>query len=165
MGLFVLGNKAKLYYSPVKLDTRPSDPTPVNTVQTVTWNEIKNVRDVTIQADAEFVDTTTREDAETGWTSEAAVIKSGQLQFQMQWNPGQAAFDAILAAYLARDTIALLELDGDKATNDKQGLAGNWAISMSFTQPVKDVQRVDVTCRINSLQDWVKVVGGVLVPQ
>jgi len=48
------------------------------------WNEIKNVKDVTLNLEAGEADVTTRGNA--GWKATVATLKDGSIEFEMVWD-------------------------------------------------------------------------------
>jgi len=70
-----LGMNCKFYYSTTLLDE-------TNTPSTVAWNEIENVRDLTLNLETGEADITTR--ANNGWRATAATLKDGSIEFEMR---------------------------------------------------------------------------------
>jgi len=146
---FTLGMDCKLYFKTALL-TGPPDGTG--------WTEIDNAKDVNLQQENGEADVTTR--ANNGWRATAATLKEATIEFEMLWKPSDAAFAAILAAWLAAGEIAIAAMDGaiDEAGN--QGLASNCSVT-SFTrnEPLEEAVTVSVTLKPSSFTDWYVVAG------
>lgn len=71
----ILGMDAKLYYG--------------NAGSSAT-NEMTNVRDVTVSAEAGEADVTTR--ANSGWRATVATLRECSIEFEMVWDPADAGF-------------------------------------------------------------------------
>jgi len=146
---FTLGMDCKLYFKTALL-AGPPDGTG--------WTEIDNAKDVNLQQENGEADVTTR--ANNGWRATAATLKEATIEFEMLWKPSDAAFAAILAAWLAAGEIAIAALDGaiDEAGN--QGLASNCSVT-SFTrnEPLEEAVTVSVTLKPSSFTDWYVVPG------
>ena len=56
------------------------------------WNEIKNVKDVTLNLEAGEADVTTRGNA--GWRATVATLKDGSIEFDMVWDTADDDFSA-----------------------------------------------------------------------
>lgn len=113
----------------------------LNTPDLATWVECDNVIDLDENFGAEKVDTTTRATAKTGWGTEEVVLQSGEISFGVQQpdDPTADAFlTALIAAWNTKALIALMPLSGPIATAGHVGLAANYSIEMTRTQPLKD---------------------------
>lgn len=130
----ILGMDAKLYYG---------------TAGQSASNEMTNVRDVTVTAEAGEADVTTR--ANSGWRATVATLRECTIEFEMVWDPGDAGFAAVKAAYLNSGLIALKALD--KA--DGTGVDGDFGIT-SFTQnqPLEEAITVSVTAKLAVFRAW-----------
>jgi len=146
---FTLGMDCKLYYKTTPL-TGPPDGTG--------WTEIDNAKDVNLQQENGEADITTR--ANNGWRATAATLKEATVEFEMLWKPSDAAFTAILNAWLNASEIAVAALDGaiDEAGN--QGLVSNCMVT-SFTrnEPLEEAVTVSVTLKPSSYTTWYTVPG------
>ena len=146
---FKLGMDCKLYFKTALL-TGPPDGTG--------WTELDNAKDENLQQENGEADVTTR--ANNGWRATAATLKEATIEFEMLWKPSDAAFAAILAAWLAAGEIAIVALDGaiDEAGN--QGLASNCSVT-SFTrnEPLEEAVTVNVTLKPSSFTTWYTVPG------
>jgi len=142
-----LGMNGKLYYSDTLLDGS------TNTPDTVSWNEISNVTDVTVNLETGEADATTR--GNNGWRQTLATLKDGSIEFEMNWEPTDAAFAALKDAWLNGNNIALAAMDGAIATADNEGLVGNFSVTnFSRAEPLEEVMRVSVTVKPASQTQW-----------
>lgn len=96
------------------------------------WSEMTNVRDVTLNLDTESADVATRADGL--WGADAVVKLTASVDLEMIWDPTDAAFTALLTAFLAASTIEFLILDGAVGTTGSQGLRATCNIS-KFSRP------------------------------
>lgn len=95
----ILGMDAKLYYG--------------NAGSSAT-NEMTNVRDVTVSAEAGEADVTTR--ANSGWRATVATLKEASVEFEMVWDTEDTGFPARLSRRCgARPRV--------RSTDDGDGLA------------------------------------------
>ena len=145
-----LGMNCKFYYSDTLLDGG------ANTPDTVSWNEISNVRDLTLNLETGEADITTR--ASSGWRATAATLKDGSIEFEMLWDTGDSAFDAIRNAWSGGSEIALAAMDGDVATSGSEGLVGNFTVTnFSRSEPLEEGVTVSVTVKPSSQTQWYEV--------
>ncbi len=122
-----LGFEGKLYYG---------------AAGSLATNEMTNVRDITVSVENGEADVTTR--ASNGWKATAATLKSGSIEWEMIWEPGDAGFDAIKNAYFNNTAIALAALDGA----DGEGLDADFSITkFSRSEPLEDAMKVSVTAK------------------
>ena len=129
----VLGMNAKLYRN-------------TGTYGTPTWNEITNVRDVTLNMDTEEADVSTR--ANAGWGAVSVAIKNAALEFEMVWDTADDDFTAIKDAYFNGTNIDLAAMDGDITVSGKQGLRAVFTVTgFSRQEPLKDALKVSVTLK------------------
>ena len=147
---FVLGMNCKLYYSATLLDGD------TNTPATVTWVEIDNAKDVTLNLETGEADITTR--GNSGWRATAATLKDGSIEFEALWKPGDAAFDALQTAWAGSNEIAIAAMDGAIATTGNQGLASNFTVTnFSRNEPLEEAVTVNVTLKPSSFTEWYEV--------
>jgi hypothetical protein len=148
---FKLGMDCKLYYKTTLL-TGPPDGTG--------WTELDNAKDVNLQQENGEADITTR--ANGGWRATAATLKEATIEFEMLWKPSDAAFTAILNAWLTSGEIAIAAMDGAIETGAEnagnQGLASNCSVT-SFTrnEPLEEAVTVSVTLKPSSFTAWYTV--------
>jgi hypothetical protein len=133
---FKLGLKAKIYFSTVPLETAVDGD----------FNEMSNVRDVTLSLEKAEAEVTTR--AANGWELVVAALKSGSVEFDMVWDPLDAGFAAILNSFLTDAALAIMVLDGDKATTGSQGLKADMMVTgLSREEPLKGAITAKVTVK------------------
>jgi hypothetical protein len=143
-----LGMNCKLYYSSTLL-------TQQNGPGQATWNEISNVKDLTLNLETGEADVTTR--ANNGWKATAATLKDGSIEFEMLWDTGDAAFGALKDAWANSAEIALAAMDGAIATVGSEGLAGNFTVTnFSRSEPLAEGVTVSVTVKPSSFTQWYK---------
>ena len=144
---FTLGKDCKLYFGDTLLD---GDTT---TAATEDWSEIDNALDVNLNLSNGEADVTTR--GNNGWKATAATLKEGSVEFEMLWKPGDAAFDAIIAAWLAGSEIPIAALDGAITTSGKKGLVSNCSVTnFSRSEPLEEAVKVSVTLKPSSFTEW-----------
>ena len=146
---FLLGRDARAYFSTTILDG-------TNEAATLTAaTAANNIIDLSLDIGSEFVDSTTRAEASQGFASQIAVLRNGQITFEARWLPGDTFFDALIDVWDGTTAeIAFFALDQDKATVGSQGLVGNFTVGMAKTEPLRDVQKVNVTMSISSFPQW-----------
>ena len=144
----ILGRECKAYYSDTLLDGANTG--------SVSWNEVDNIKDLTLNLDKDTADMKTR--GSGGWGQERTTFKNATVEFQMLWKSSDPAFTAIRDAYLNDTEVAFAAMDGDIATSGKQGLASNFEVS-NFTrnEPLEEGVTVDVTLTPSSYTEWYEV--------
>ena len=113
-----------------------------------TWNEIGNVRDLTINMEMGVADVTTR--GGNGWRQNVATLRDGTVTFQMVYDTTDADFTALQTAFLATTAAAreikVAAMDGDIATSGSQGLIAFMNVTnFSMTENLEEAVMVDVT--------------------
>lgn len=113
---------------------------------TPVWNEVENVKDVTLNLEAGEADVTTRGNA--GWRANIATLKDASLEFEMVWDTADDDFTAIRTAFLTNGTVEFAVLDGDITTAGSQGLRASMAITnFSRAEPLEEAIKVSVTAK------------------
>lgn len=113
-----------------------------------TWSDINNVRDLTLNLESDEIDVTTRGTAVNGFKAVVSGLSSGGIEFDMVWDPTDAAFTAIKDAWLNKTTIELAAMSGDIATSGSQGLHADFAVlNFSRGEPLEGVQTVTVSVK------------------
>ena len=116
------------------------------TYSAVTWNEVKNVKDLTLSLEAGEADVTTRGNG--GWRATIATLKDGSLEFEMVWDTADDDFTAIRTAFLTNGHVEFAVLDGAVATAGSQGLRAAMAITnFSRSEPLEEAIKVSVTAK------------------
>ena len=113
-----------------------------------TWNEIGNVRDLTINMEMGVADVTTR--GGNGWRQNVATLRDGTVTFQMVYDTADADFTALQTAFLATTAAAreikIAAMDGDIATSGSQGLIAFMNVTnFSMPENLEEAVMVDVT--------------------
>ena len=120
------------------------------------WNEIENVKDVTLNLEAGEADVTTR--ANQGWRATAPTLRECTAEFEMLWKPGDAGFDAVKTAFLTSGTIRLAVLTGDRTASGTEGPLGDFSITnFSRNEPLEEGVTVSVTAKLAVFDSWVEV--------
>lgn len=120
--------------------------------------EMPNVRDVTVNLETGEADITTR--ANNGWRATAATLKNGSVEFEMLWDPADAGFSKIQAAWSTSAEIGLAFMDGAIDGADNSGLASNFTVTnFSRSEPLEEAVKVSVTVKPSSFTEWAKVAG------
>ena len=149
---YKLGMNCKFYRSSTALDGS------ANTPATVSWTEIANIRDLTLNLEKGEADITTR--ANNGWRATAGTLKDGSIEFQMLWDTGDAGFDALQAAWANGTEIALAAMDGAIAVAGAEGFAPNFnVINFSRSEPLEEGVMVNVTVKPSSFSEWYTAAG------
>lgn len=111
-----------------------------------TWNEIKNVKDVTLNLEAGEADVTTR--GNNGWRATVATLKDGSIEFEMVWDSADDDFASIRDAFLNKTSIELAVMDGDVAVAGSQGLRATCMITnFSRNEALEEAITVSVTAK------------------
>jgi len=139
---YVMGMDCKIYYGDA--DDALADMT-----------ELTNVTDVTLTMDKAETDITTR--ANSGWRGTAGTLKECTVEFEMQWKPSDAGFQAIRDAWLATDTnVELAILTGAKDTANSDGPKGQFAITgFSRGEALEETVKVSVTAKLAEFDEWI----------
>jgi hypothetical protein len=113
---------------------------------TPAWNEIKNVRDVTLNLETGESDVSTRGNG--GWRASISTLKGASLEFEMMWDTADDDFTAIREAFLNNTAIEFAVLDGPSNQSGAQGLRATMAI-INFTrsEPLEEAIKVSVTAK------------------
>jgi len=85
------------------------------TIPAPVWNDVKNVKDVTLNLEAGEADVTTRGNA--GWKATVATLKDGSIEFEMVWDTADDDFAAIRDTFVNWASIELAVMDGDIAAS------------------------------------------------
>lgn len=142
-----IGLEAKLYRSAALLtDALPA------TAAALTWVEITNVRDVTLDVTASEADVSNRS---SGWKLTRAALKDGTIEFQQTVKLTDADFEALKAAWLARTEVAMAVMSGDIATIGNEGLVANMSVfDISREEPLEGAQLYSIRIKPSSLPQW-----------
>jgi hypothetical protein len=107
------------------------------------WNELANVRDVTLSLETGEADVTTR--ANSGWRATVATLKEASVEFEMVWDSADTGFTAIKNAYINNGVIGLQVLDGPSG----EGLQADFMITaFSRSESLEEAITVSVTAKV-----------------
>jgi len=139
----VLGYNAKLYRNTDDYDS-PA------------WDEVTNVRDVTLNLEAGEADVTVR--GGDGWRQTVPTLKDLSLEFEMIWDTSDADFTAIQAAFLAGSSLEFVALDGAVDEAGNEGIRATFMVG-SFTrnESLEEALTVSVTLkatRSDNAPEW-----------
>lgn len=130
---FALGLDAKLYRN-------------TGTYATPVWDEITNVRDLTLPLTHGEADATTRGNG--GWEAIVTALKKASVDFESVWDTADTDFAALLAAWVARTVIEFAIMDGDITVPGKQGLrASCQVVNIDRAEPLDGVQMASVSIK------------------
>lgn len=142
-----LGMEAKLYYKIGGVGGAGS------------WEELTNVKDVTLNLEAGEADVTTRGNA--GWRATVATLREGSIEFEMVWDTADAGFSAIKDAYFTNAKIGFAVMDGDIGTAGSQGLQADFSITnFSRKEALEEAIMVSVTAKptySTTAPEWVTI--------
>jgi hypothetical protein len=128
-----LGLDAKLYRN------TGTQPAPV-------WNEVTNVRDLTLNLEAGEADVTTR--GNNGWRATVATLKDGSVEFEMVWDTEDDDFSAIRDAFLNHTAVEFAVMDGDIIAAGSQGLRASCMVTnFSRNEALEEAITVSVTVK------------------
>lgn len=143
-----LGMNAKLYFAAAVFTAADAA-----AVTGASLTVMSNVTDVTLNLETGEANATTR--ANNGWEATLSTLKNGSVEFEMIWEPADAGFAAVLAAWLASTPIGLVILDGPTGTAGNQGPAGNFSVTnFTRTEPLKEAIKAKVTLKPASQMQW-----------
>ena len=137
-----LGLNAKLYRN-------------TGTYASPTWNEIGNVKDVTLNLESAEADVTVR--ANNGWRATVPTLKDASVEFEMVWDTADAGFTAIKNAFFTNAVIGLQVLDGTSG----QGLQADFSITnFSRSEALEEAITVSVTAKVTYSATAPSWIGG-----
>lgn len=111
-----------------------------------TWDEVKNVRDLTLSLEAGEASMTTR--ANAGWEAVLASLKKASIEFQMVWDSADNDVTAFRDAFLNRSTIECAVMDGDIAVAGNQGLRATMAVlKFARSEALEEGMLIDITIK------------------
>jgi predicted secreted protein len=128
-----LGLDAKLYRN-------------AGTYDTPDWQEMANVKDLTLSLEKGEADVTTR--AAAGWRAIVATLKEGSIEFEMVWDTADAGFTAIQQAWFGNSPLEFAVMDGAITTVGSQGLRATFSIiKFSRSEPLEEALSVSVSAK------------------
>ena len=113
---------------------------------TPVWEEVSNVKDVTLNLEKGEADVTTR--ANGGWRATVGTLKDASVEFQMVWDTEDAAFTDIQSAFFSNTPIEFAIMSGAMTDPDAEGLRATCDI-FNFTrnEALEEAIMVDVTIK------------------
>jgi len=121
-----LGLECKLFYG---------------TAGTQAANELKKVKDVTVNMEKGEADVTTRE-AE-GWRLTMGTLKEATIDFDMLHESGDAAISSFQSAYMTGTPLSLFVTDGEGSGLD----CDVHVLKFTRSEPLEDVVSYSVSCK------------------
>ena len=116
------------------------------TYDTPDWEEMTNVKDLTLNLESGEADVTTR--GNMGWRATVATLKDGSIEFEMVWDTADAGFTAIQQAWFNNTPIEFAVMDGDITTAGSQGLRATFSIiKFSRNEPLEEALSVSVSSK------------------
>lgn len=142
-----LGLEAKLYRN-------------TGTYATPVWNEIPNVKDLTINLEKGEADVSTR--GTGGWRQKRGTLKDANIEFQMHDDPDDADLTVLRDAFMDADVIDFVALNGAVATSGSNGLRALMEVfSFSRGEPLEEGLTIDVrlqpTYELTNVPSWFSV--------
>ena len=129
-----LGLDCKLYYCAAGIGGTP------------TWTEITAAREVTIPVSKGEADASTRGGG--GWKATIGTLKDAAIDFELLYDPADAAAVAILSAFLSGATIGLCAAHGPIATAGTEYFKADCQIlKFEEKEPLDNVVTVAVTAK------------------
>jgi len=127
---FQLGMRGKLYRN-------------TGTYGVPVWEEIDNVKDLTLNLEKAEADVTTR--ANDGWRAKLGALKDASIDYEMVWDTEDPNFEAVKDAWFDDTLIDMAVMDGDIATSGSQGLRAEMAV-LTFTreEPLEEAMKASV---------------------
>ena len=90
------------------------------------WEEIGNVKDLTLNLEQGEADVTVR--ANAGWRATIGTLKDGSIEFSMIWDTGDPGFTAIKDAWFNNTPIEMAVLDGPVDEPGSEGLRATFSV-------------------------------------
>jgi len=125
------------------------------------WNEMPNVKDLTLNLESGEADVTTR--GNNGWRATVATLKDGSIEFEMVWDTADAGFTAIKTAWFDNTPIEFAIMDGPVTEAGSQGLRASFSVTkFSRNEPLEEALSVSVTAKptyAENAPEWMTVSG------
>ncbi len=110
---------------------------------TPTWVEVTNVRDLTRNLEKALADASIRG---SSFRLQVGTLKDLSVEFQMVYDPADANYEAIEAAFYSDDDVEFAILDGAIDVNGSKGIRFQGQVSsFSVNEALEDVGLTDVT--------------------
>ncbi len=125
------------------------------------WEEITNVKDLTLAVETGRADVTTR--ANGGWRATKSTLKDGSIEFQMVWDPDDEGFAALRTAFFNNTSVEVFGSDGDMDTEAVEGLRATMAVvKFDRSEPLEEAMTASVSLKPTYAANapaWVTVNG------
>ena len=123
---------------------------------TTAGEEVKNIKDVTLNLESGEADVTTR--ANDGWRASVATLKEASLEFSILYDTEDPDYNAFANAYFKNTPLSLFVSDGAGT-----GLDADFSItSFSVEQPLEEALSVSVTAKPTAstrAPEWLEKTG------
>lgn len=120
---------------------------------------INPIRDATLSMEKSEIDASSR--GGNGWRQNKTGLKNARLEMTCIWDPEDAAFTAMLDAFINNTQIVAAALDGAHTDTPVTGLYTEWEVqSFSEPQPLEDNVVAEITlipARGALAPEWVSV--------
>lgn len=143
-----LGLNAKLYRN-------------TGTHGTPVWNEVANVKDLTLNLEKAEADVTTR--GNNGWRATVGTLKDASIEFQMVDDDADDDFAAFSAAFFGNTSVEVLVLNGGISEVSEGLRATVQVLNFSRSEPLEEAVMVDVTLKpsyATYAPQWLDFSGG-----
>ena len=110
------------------------------------WNEVSNVKDLTLNLESGEADVTTRGNA--GWRATVGTLKDASVEFQMLWDAADEDFTAVQNAFLTNLPIECAIMSGPMNDSESKGLRAFFAV-LKFTrsEALEEAIQAEVTMK------------------
>jgi len=111
------------------------------------WLAANNVRDATLNMEANETDVTTRGNA--GWEATAPTLRKASVDTELIWAPAEPFFTALKNAFMAVSAAErVIGIRAMSAASDGEGLQADMAVSkFSRSEDLEDAVKVSVTLK------------------
>lgn len=107
------------------------------------WNEMTNVRDLTLNLDTDRADVTTR--GNNGFRAEIGTLKNGSISFDAVFDTTDTVFTSLQSAFFINSAVGVRALTGAADAQATQGLVADMAVvNFSQTQNLGDAVQVSI---------------------
>ena len=110
------------------------------------WSEIKDVKDLNLPLGKTEADVSTRKTGK--WKATKGAQREASIDFEMIWDPDDAGFALLLAAWTGDTDLELAVMDGNIGTPGSQGLWATMSVlKFDRNEPVADVVTASVSIK------------------
>lgn len=125
------------------------------------------IRDVNVGGSNNSVNSTVREEARQGFSTEVIVTSSMSMTVQARYLPRDASavlqdkgFAALLHAWASKKSIFAIDLDKAITVAGAQGVGANWTVGYSVAKPVEGIVQIDFQLAMSSKPQLVYMNAG-----